>query len=52
MILSSFALPGLVLLLIGCSSLSELFLFTVGGRSFILDAEAAGVGYIEAIALF
>ena len=52
MILSSFALPGLVLLLICGSSLSELFFLTLGGRSFILDTEVAGVGYIVAIVLF
>ena len=52
MILSSFALPGLVLLLIGGSSLSELFFLTLGGRSFILETDVAGVGYIVAIVLF
>ena len=52
MILSSFALPGLVLLIIGGSNLSELFFLTLGGRSFILETEAASVGYPVAIVLF
>ena len=53
MILSSFALPGLVLVDIGGSSLSsKLFFLIMGGRSFILDPEAAGLGDRVAMVLF